>query len=213
GWFPQDYQGQKVIWHYGHWGTGFSATYLKVPTQGLTLILLGNSEALSDPFYASGGMETNAFGCVFLRLFVLEDVLGRTLPDPDWSRSTREFDEEVKRLNDQASGKGYENTRETHALVTKWLEARRTKARVTIKVDPKEYDAYVGRYEFGPKRTFTAKREGDRLIMDFDRGEIAELFPEAHDKYFTKGWNIQVTFGRDASGKVTHLDSVVEGGP
>lgn len=49
--------------------------------------------------------------------------------------------------------------------------------------------------------------------MDFDRGVITELFPEAEDKYFTKPWDIQVLFGRDASGAVTHLDIVVQGRP
>jgi len=213
GWFVQDYQGQKLVWHYGHWGMGFSATYLKVPAKGLTLILLGNSEALSDPFYATGGIETNAFACAFLRLFVLEDLRGRTLPDPDWSRGPSEFASEVDRLGEKAGGSGYQCTRDTHAAVRKWLDDRRAKARVTIKVDPKTYDAYVGRYELNPQRTFTATRQGDRLIMDFARGEIAELFPEAEGKFFTKGWDIQVTFGKDANGKVTHLDIVVEGGP
>src|SRR5262249_10575305 len=121
GWFVQDYQGQKVIWHFGHWGTGFSATYLKVPAKGLTLILLGNSEALSDPFYATAGMETNAFACAFLRVFVLQGLRGRTLPDPDWSRGPREFADEVNRLSEQAGGSGYENTREPHALGMKGL--------------------------------------------------------------------------------------------
>ena len=209
----QDYQGQKLVWHYGHWGTGFSATYLKVPAKGLTLILLGNSEALSDPFYATGGIETNAFACAFLRLFVLEDPRGRTLPDPDWSRGTREFAGEVNRLSEQAGGSGFQCTRDTHAAVLKWLDDRRAKARVTIKVDPRTYDAYVGRYELNPQRTFTATRQGNRFIMDFARGEIAELFPEAEDKFFTKGWDMQVTFGRDANGKVTHLDLVIDGGP
>ena len=71
GWFAENYHGQKLIWHYGHWGTGFSATYLKVPDKNLSMILLANSEALSDPFYRNGGIETNAFACSFLRLFVL----------------------------------------------------------------------------------------------------------------------------------------------
>ena len=213
GWFVQDYEGEKLIWHYGHWGTGFSATYLKVPGKGLSLILVGNSEALSDPWsYSDGRIETNAFACVFLRLFVLEDMRGRALPDPDWSRGPREFADEVKRLNKQAGGSGYEGTRDAHDAVTRWLDSRRAHARVAIQVDPRTYDAYLGRYELNPRRTFTARLAGDRLIMDFNRGE-AELFPEAVDTYFTKVWDIQVTFGRDDSGKVTHLDIVVDGQP
>jgi CubicO group peptidase (beta-lactamase class C family) len=208
GWFVQDYHGVKLVWHFGHWGTGFSATYLKVPAKGLTLIMLGNSEALSDPFYATGGMETNAFACAFLRVFVLEGLRGRTLPDPDWSRGPREFADEVKRLSEQAGGSGYENTRETHALVMKWLDNRRAKARVAIKVDPKTYDAYVGRFELPSKQIISATRDGERFFTKFPTGAIVELFPEAEGKFFTKIWDIRVTFGKDADGKVTHLDIV-----
>src|SRR5262249_24730784 len=142
GWFVQSYQGVRLVWHYGHWGTGFSATYLKVPTQGLTLIMLGNSEALSDPFYATGGMETNAFACAFVRVFVLEGLRGRTLPDPDWSRGPREFADEVSRLSEQAGGSGYENTRETHAAVMKWLDDRRAKTPGALKGDPQTHHPY-----------------------------------------------------------------------
>jgi CubicO group peptidase (beta-lactamase class C family) len=177
GWFVEDYHGVKLVWHSGNWGSGFSANYVKVPAKGLTLILLGNSEALSDPASFTE-IETYAFACAFLQIFVAE----------------------------------HDCTRATEAA-TKWLDNRRTTARETIEMDPEVYDAYLGRYELNPKRFFTATREGDRLIMDFDRGEVAELFPEAPDKYFTKGWDIQVTFGRDAKGSVTHLDIVVEGRP
>lgn len=178
GWFVQDYHGVKLVWHSGNWGTGFSANYVKVPAKGLTLILLGNSEALSDPFIFTD-IRSYAFSCAFLRLFVAEDECASV----------------------------------AQTAMTKWLDGRRARARVTIKMDPKVYDAYLGRYELNPQRFFTATREGDRLIMDFDRGEIAELFPEAQDKFFTKEWDSQVTFGRDAKGTVTHLDIIVEDRP
>lgn len=213
GWFVQDDLGQKLVWHYGHWGNGFSATYLKVPAKNLTLILLGNSEALSDPWYADGGIETNAFACVFLRLFLLEDERGRALPDPDWSRGPREFADELQRLGEPGAGDGHACTRATHAAATRWLDNRRARARVAITVDPRTYDAYVGRYQLTPQQVFTATREGDRLIMTSDRGEVAELFPEAEDTFFIKSWDIQVTFGRDSSGTVRHLDAVVGGRP
>ena len=36
------YRGERLIWHYGHWGTGFSALFLKVPARHLTLIAFAN---------------------------------------------------------------------------------------------------------------------------------------------------------------------------
>lgn len=68
GWFVGDYRGERLVWHSGNWGMGFSAMFVKVPARNLTLILLANSEALSDPFWVPG--ETNPFVCAFLRHFV-----------------------------------------------------------------------------------------------------------------------------------------------
>ncbi|HEX6159066.1 MAG TPA: serine hydrolase [Thermoanaerobaculia bacterium] len=68
GWFVEDYRGERLVWHSGNWGSGFSALYVKVPARNLSMILLANSEALSDPFWVPG--ETNPFLCSFLRHFV-----------------------------------------------------------------------------------------------------------------------------------------------
>jgi CubicO group peptidase (beta-lactamase class C family) len=208
GWFVQDYQGVKLIWHFGHWGTGFSATYLKVPKRNLSLILLANSEALSDPFYSTGGIETNAFACSFLRLFVLEGLRGRTLPDPSWSRNPREFADEHARLNEQAGRKGYECERLAHAAMVKWIDHRRVRARVPIKLNAGIYDAYVGKYELNPNRQFTVSREGDRLFVDIPKTDKSELFPESEANFFLKVRDVQVAFVKDKEGKVTHLEIV-----
>ena len=68
GWFVENYRGERLVWHSGNWGSGFSAIYLKLPARNLSMILLANSEALSDPFWVPG--ETNPFICSFLRHFV-----------------------------------------------------------------------------------------------------------------------------------------------
>jgi CubicO group peptidase (beta-lactamase class C family) len=70
GWFVGDYRGERLVWHSGNWGSGFSALYVKVPARNLSMILLANSEALSDPFWVPG--ETNPFVCSFLRHFVFK---------------------------------------------------------------------------------------------------------------------------------------------
>jgi len=68
--FRQNYQGVRLIWHYGY-EDFFSAMLLKAPEKNLTFILLANSDALSAPFYRTGGVQTSAFACSFLRTFVL----------------------------------------------------------------------------------------------------------------------------------------------
>src|SRR6185436_2738027 len=67
GWFTQEYRGERLIWHTGNWGAGFSALYFKVPTKNVSMILLANSEGLADGFHVPGAGETNPFACAFLR--------------------------------------------------------------------------------------------------------------------------------------------------
>lgn len=77
GWFVEEYRGERVVWHSGNWGSGFSAIYVKLPARNLSMILLANSEALSDPFWVPG--ETNPFICSFLRHFAFngDDACGQ----------------------------------------------------------------------------------------------------------------------------------------
>ena len=46
GWFIQELEGDKLVWHSGWWEDAYSAIYLKVPEREVTLILLANSEGL-----------------------------------------------------------------------------------------------------------------------------------------------------------------------
>jgi len=73
GWFTEEYRGERLIWHTGNWGRGFSALYFKVPAKNVTMILLANSEGLADGFHVPGAGETNPFACAFLRHFVMAD--------------------------------------------------------------------------------------------------------------------------------------------
>jgi CubicO group peptidase (beta-lactamase class C family) len=72
GWFISKYRGERLIWHTGNWGAGFSALYFKVPAKNVSMILLANSEGLADGFHVPGAGETNPFACAFLRHFVLK---------------------------------------------------------------------------------------------------------------------------------------------
>src|SRR5262245_25906798 len=174
GWFVTDYQGLRLIWHYGHWGTGFSAIYLKVPEKNVSLVLLSNSEALADhQFQVGEDITGNTFACVFLRLFVFEDAQGHTLPDPRWTESTEEFSSEIARLSKQAGGFTYDCDRNAQAELAKWIENRRAHARVAIQLDPEVLETHVGRYQYDgpPIRIYTVTREGSRLFADIPKNE------------------------------------------
>src|SRR6185436_18010929 len=70
GWFVQDIEGERVVWHYGLWGDSFSSLILKVPARGLTVVLIANSDGLSAKFpLAAGDVMVSPFAAAFLRIF------------------------------------------------------------------------------------------------------------------------------------------------
>jgi CubicO group peptidase (beta-lactamase class C family) len=72
GWFVQRYNGERVVWHFGLARDGYSGLFVKIPSRGLTLILLANSDGLAGPPYnlSEGSVTSNLFANLFLRLFV-----------------------------------------------------------------------------------------------------------------------------------------------
>ncbi len=71
GWFATDYKGVRVIWHYGYW-TASSTLIIKVPSQGLTFVLLANTDGLSAPYpLASGKLDASPWAREFLETFVI----------------------------------------------------------------------------------------------------------------------------------------------
>jgi uncharacterized protein DUF4440/uncharacterized protein DUF3471 len=73
-------------------------------------------------------------------------------------------------------------------------------------VDPKVFDAYVGRYDLSPSVAFTVTREGDKLFGQ--RGGRAKqlLLPETDTVFFTPGApRTRKLFVRDASGRVDRM--------
>ncbi|WP_341712141.1 serine hydrolase domain-containing protein [Erythrobacter sp.] len=71
GWFVQDWAGHRLAWHSG-WDPGrYSAMYLKVPKQRLTLIALANTEAIWwENSAARAEIETSPLARAFLDRFV-----------------------------------------------------------------------------------------------------------------------------------------------
>lgn len=70
GWFVQEVDGRRTVWHTGLWEKAYSALYLKLPDEGLTLILLANSEGLNwgNPL-DQATLERSPFAAAFLRRF------------------------------------------------------------------------------------------------------------------------------------------------
>jgi CubicO group peptidase (beta-lactamase class C family) len=71
GWFVQQYNGERLVWHFGLIPDAYSSLILDIPGKKLTLVLLANSDGLSAPFdLAQGDVTRSVFALAFLRLFL-----------------------------------------------------------------------------------------------------------------------------------------------
>jgi CubicO group peptidase (beta-lactamase class C family) len=80
GWFVQDAEGTRMVWHYGWWPGACSGLLLKLPEHDLALILLANSDGASAPFRIgeTGDVLRSPFANAFIRAFVPADTTGTT---------------------------------------------------------------------------------------------------------------------------------------
>ena len=73
GWFIQKYNGYTLVWHYGLQPNAYSGLYLKVLEKDLTLVILANSQNLSEPFdLGKGNVLNSKFAMAFLNEFLNE---------------------------------------------------------------------------------------------------------------------------------------------
>ncbi len=71
GWFVQGYNGLPVVWQFGVIPNAYSSLILRLPTRGLTLVLLANSDGLSPPLaLEKGDVTASVFARTFLRVYV-----------------------------------------------------------------------------------------------------------------------------------------------
>jgi CubicO group peptidase (beta-lactamase class C family) len=91
------------------------------------------------------------------------------------------------------------------AAITFGEEYKLPETRKVAKVDPKIYDAYVGRYQIGPDRFLTISRDGDRLMAQPTNQTKLEILPSSETEFFIEIVDAQLTFVKDENGKVTHV--------
>jgi CubicO group peptidase (beta-lactamase class C family) len=205
GWFTQNYQGVKLVWHNGQW-SNFSGLLLKVPEKNLTFILLANSGALSTPFGlgSSGDVTKSPFALTFLRMFVFENTENRVLPDPNWKLDPDKLSTEIANFEKDSGDYKYDKELQSLKVIYDWRARRRANERREIKVNSKILDDYAGTYELRPQPLIIT-REGDKLMAEGPGQPKAELFAASETEFFLKAADASVTFVRDAQGKVTHL--------
>lgn len=85
------------------------------------------------------------------------------------------------------------------------------KGHTEIKVDPAIFDAYVGGYRSPEGVEYAVTRQEDRLFLQPAGKSRFRIFPESETGFFAKLFDLQVSFEKDASGKVTGFTLVQNG--
>ena len=71
GWFVETYKSQPVVWQFGVGENASSSLVVTAPRQGLTLVVMANSDGLAKPLtLAAGGLTQSPFARLFLELFL-----------------------------------------------------------------------------------------------------------------------------------------------
>ena len=71
GWFVEEPDGLKIVWHYGWHPPTVSALYIKIPARKLTFIMLANSDGISANVpWAASGVRGSDIARLFLEQFV-----------------------------------------------------------------------------------------------------------------------------------------------
>lgn len=86
GWFTERYGETELIWHYGY--GAYSSLFLMVPSEGLTFVVLANTQNLSRPFGL--GLEGvsvlgSPLALAFFKELVLRPRHDEPLPEIDWT--------------------------------------------------------------------------------------------------------------------------------
>jgi ketosteroid isomerase-like protein len=97
-----------------------------------------------------------------------------------------------------------------HKLSNGWILVHSSETPIVerrgIAVDPAKFKDYIGEYQLAPGLVGVVALEGDKLTL-FSKGwsKPFELLPLSENKFFVREFETtEITFVRDANGKVTH---------
>lgn len=84
------------------------------------------------------------------------------------------------------------------------------KEKTVAEIDPQVYANYVGQYqfEFSSDYVLTIRMEGGNLVTELKQPtsqSSAVIYPESETRFFRKDVDVEVTFVKDETGRVTHL--------
>lgn len=103
GWYVQEFEGMRLLWHTGCWPPSTSALYLKVPEKNLSFIVLANTDNLTVPFYGigNGDISQSTLALTFFRYFIYPGLLGTSLPEIDWSGTEQALVQQISMIDER----------------------------------------------------------------------------------------------------------------
>lgn len=103
GWFTQNFNNVRLIWHYGYW-TCNSSLILKVPDRNITFIVMANTDNLSRPTdLGAGDVMSSPVAMAFLKEFIFPEVFKEPPPEINWEAAAADLGPQLK----AAAGKPY----------------------------------------------------------------------------------------------------------
>jgi CubicO group peptidase (beta-lactamase class C family) len=226
GWFTQQYRGDRLIWHYGYWPPSISSLFFKIPEEGLTLIVLANTDGLSRPFQlGDGNIMTSLVALTFYKDLVLAPRYGRPFPAIDWSADNSTVFGLINQVQDEAvrellTKEFYSRRMVASSLAQVQEQARefaekRAKGRELARsMDPKTLDGYAGEYKIEEMGiTLSVSRTEAGLTIQQADEAPQELFALSETRFFLVSgpdiYDVEFTF--DETNQVTGLVVTVYG--
>ncbi len=101
GWYTQQYQDMRLMWHSGRWPPSVSALYLKAPDENITFIILANTAHLTTPYpLGDGDVLYSTLALTFYETFLFPRQFGKDVPEMDWEADVAELVERLEQIGD-----------------------------------------------------------------------------------------------------------------
>lgn len=208
GWFTQDYNGNKLVWHSGQWPT-YTALYLKVPEKNLTLILLANSDGVSKPFsLGRGNVLHSAFAVAFLRNFLDPSSKAGSFK---WDTDSTAFKKQLESTA-KAGKSEFQNERNAYGMIQKYLAVRKQRQKEERHLSVAILATYVGTFELLPSPLKFSVHDGKFWVETSLLTAPVEVFAEAENKFFIKILDARFEFVKDVAGNVSECILYLDGG-
>jgi CubicO group peptidase (beta-lactamase class C family) len=105
GWFVQEFEGTRLIWHYGFNPRIVSTLILYAPEQGMAFLVFANSDYLSQPFWLGlGDVMTSPAALAFVKYFITTEQIDSTAPEIPWSATQYEIATQIQHAQDAGFG-------------------------------------------------------------------------------------------------------------